>query len=146
MNSILIFVRGRKVLVVILALFSALTADSLRPPSEQITARIYVAAVQAYQRVGRPLVSHWVHCRYQPTCSVYSIQAVRTHGIAKGLLLTGGRLIRCFPNVPYGTFDPVPPAASELMPTVLEPTAAALSVLSLVGFSIVLATLRSRVN
>jgi hypothetical protein len=50
---------------------------------------------------------------------VYSIQAVRTYGIAKGLLLTGGRLIRCFPNVPYGTLDPVPPAASELMPKIV---------------------------
>lgn len=116
MSGVIRFVRGRKVLVVALALFSALAVDSLRPPSKQITVRVYVAVVRAYQRVGRPAVSHWVHCRYQPTCCEYSIQAVRIHGIAKGLLLTGRRLISCFPNVPYGTLDPVPPATTEQMP------------------------------
>ena len=143
--SVLKFSRSRKVLVLMLALFSALIADSLRPASEQITAQIYVAAVQAYQLIGRPFASHWVHCRYQPTCSVYSIQAVRTHGIAKGLYLTGCRLVSCFPNVPYGTLDPVPPAVSGLIPNAaLEAKSAAFSVLSLIGFSIVLVALRSR--
>jgi len=113
MSGVIRFIHGRKVLVVALALFSALTVDSLRPPSKQITGRVYIAAVRTYQRVGQPAVSHWVHCRYQPTCSEYSIQAVRIHGIARGLLLTGRRLISCFPNVPYGTLDPVPPATDE---------------------------------
>ena len=95
MSFLLTFVRRRKVLVVTLALFSALGVDSLRPPSKQVTARAYVAAVHAYQRVGRPVLSRWVHCQCQPTCSEYSLQAVRTHGIAKGVFLTGCRLIEC---------------------------------------------------
>lgn len=102
--------RHRKALFVMLALLGAVAADALRSPSRQITARAYIAAVQNYQRVGRPILSRWIHCRYQPTCSEYSVQAVRTHGIANGLFLTGRRLFSCFPNVALGTIDPVPPA------------------------------------
>ncbi len=46
-------------------------------------------------------------CRYQPTCSVYMMQAVERHGVWRGLRLGAMRLIRCHP-FHAGGFDPVP--------------------------------------
>ena len=46
-------------------------------------------------------------CRFYPTCSEYAEQAVMEHGVAKGLLLAGWRILRCNPLNPGG-YDPVP--------------------------------------
>jgi uncharacterized protein len=82
--------------------------DSLRRPDQQFTGRFYVGAVHAYQHYGRPLSRKFIACRYDPTCSEYSIQAVRKHGIRSGLVLTFKRLFSCTAAVPFGTLDPVP--------------------------------------
>ena len=49
------------------------------------------------------------HCRHDPTCSNYTIEALRVHGAIKGSALAAWRLLRCHP---WGTqgYDPVPPA------------------------------------
>ena len=47
-------------------------------------------------------------CRYVPTCSQYAIEAIQTHGAAKGLLLAAKRIARCHPWGGWG-YDPVPP-------------------------------------
>ena len=91
-------------LLAVLAVF-----DSARPAEKQITARGYIAAVRAYQKIGRPILADKVVCRYQPTCSDYSIEAVRMHGILSGVRLTIARIHSCNRSVPRGTFDPVPP-------------------------------------
>ena len=83
-------------------------ADSFRPPDRQITAWAYIGAVHGYQRWGRPISNKFVRCRYRPTCSVYSIEAVEKYGIREGLVLTTKRLISCRGSVPFGTSDPVP--------------------------------------
>ena len=82
--------------------------DSFRQPSRQVTGRAYLAAVHGYQYYGRPLLQPYIHCRYRPTCSEYSIQAVRKWGIRHGLVLTTKRLLSCTSAVPLGTPDPVP--------------------------------------
>ena len=66
-------------------------------------------AIAAYQRAfeGRPSP-----CRFFPTCSEYSREAIETHGSARGLWLTVRRLARCRPFGPSG-FDPVPPARAH---------------------------------
>lgn len=48
-------------------------------------------------------------CRMTPTCSNYAADALRTHGTARGTLLTAARLLRCRPGGPTG-HQPVPPA------------------------------------
>jgi uncharacterized protein len=46
-------------------------------------------------------------CRYEPTCSHYAEQAVRRHGVVRGLGLAAWRLLRCNPWS-KGGYDPVP--------------------------------------
>ncbi|RYG14746.1 MAG: membrane protein insertion efficiency factor YidD [Burkholderiales bacterium] len=57
----------------------------------------------------RLLLSPWLGsaCRFEPTCSVYSIQALEQHGAAAGTYLTLARLVRCHPWCDGG-HDPVP--------------------------------------
>ena len=47
-------------------------------------------------------------CRFLPSCSDYSAEAVRRHGVVYGLWLTLRRLLRCHPLC-TGGHDPVPP-------------------------------------
>lgn len=46
-------------------------------------------------------------CRFTPTCSSYAIDAIREWGAVRGLVMTGGRIIRCNPFCRCG-HDPVP--------------------------------------
>lgn len=61
----------------------------------------------------RLLLSPWLGsgCRFEPTCSTYSLQALQQHGAALGSYLTLRRLARCQPWCDGG-HDPVPPATS----------------------------------
>lgn len=82
-------------------------ADTLRSPENQITASVYVGAVHVYQGYCRPLLEGVVACRYRPTCSDYSIEAVERFGIWRGLYMTAKRLASCTDDVPMGTVDEV---------------------------------------
>lgn len=93
-------------LLLILLLLAA--ADSFRRPDRQLTARLYVGAVHGYQHYGRSLLKGFIACRYAPTCSVYSIQAVEKYGIRWGLVLSVKRLLSCTRSVPFGTLAPLP--------------------------------------
>jgi hypothetical protein len=57
----------------------------------------------------RLLLSPWLGsaCRFEPTCSAYSLQALQRHGAAAGSYLTLKRLARCHPWC-QGGHDPVP--------------------------------------
>jgi putative membrane protein insertion efficiency factor len=64
-----------------------------------------IALVKGY----RVLLSPWLgsSCRFEPTCSAYSLQALQAHGAAAGSYLTLARLSRCHPWC-AGGLDPVP--------------------------------------
>ncbi len=83
-------------------------ADSFRPPDRQFSARVYIALVHGYQHLGHPVLAGFVQCRYRPTCSRYSIEAVQKYGLRKGFALTAARLWRCRSAVPLGSSDPLP--------------------------------------
>jgi len=51
--------------------------------------------VRAYRLFLSPWIGHG--CRYQPTCSVYALEALEKHGALKGGWLTIRRLSRCHP-------------------------------------------------
>lgn len=95
-------------LLLLFVFAGALLLDALRPPDQQVSARLYVHVVQAYQRDASPSVSRVVRCRFSPTCSEYSLKAVRKFGIIRGLRLTASRLWRCRSNVPFRASDPIP--------------------------------------
>ena len=95
---------------VAIGLAAVAISDWTKPASTQVSVQFYNrAVVTGYYRYARPITSRFVRCRFQPTCSVYSIIAMQTHGFPKGSWLTIKRLCRCLPWVPMGTYDPVPP-------------------------------------
>jgi putative membrane protein insertion efficiency factor len=63
----------------------------------------------------RLFLSPWLGsaCRFEPTCSVYSLQALQTHGASAGTYLTLARLGRCHPWCAGGS-DPVPAQTPRL--------------------------------
>jgi len=93
------------IMLSIVILFAVL--DSCRSPTNQVTGHLYVTGVHVYQAIGRPLLKGRIQCRYQPTCSEYSIAAVRKYGLRQGFLLTVKRINSCTTKVPLGTPDPV---------------------------------------
>ena len=67
--------------------------------------KILILFIRIYQKTVAPLLPEC--CRFQPTCSVYAIEALNKHGFCKGFILTVWRLARCQPFC-EGGLDPVP--------------------------------------
>jgi putative membrane protein insertion efficiency factor len=76
-----------------------------------------VLPVRIYQYCVSPLLP--AACRFYPSCSNYVLQAVLSHGIARGGWLGLRRLARCHPWSPGG-YDPVPPVSSPRLSGVQE--------------------------
>jgi putative membrane protein insertion efficiency factor len=87
-----------------LAALLLLAWDWSRPAAAQWSGRGLVAAIHLYQATLSPRLP--VQCRFQPTCSHYGEAAIRKYGTLKGVLLTIGRIGRCGPWTPAGTYDP----------------------------------------
>ena len=66
---------------------------------------IFIAIIKAYKLVISPLLGN--HCRFYPSCSSYSIEALQRYGVFVGLYLTLKRLLKCHP-FHEGGIDPVP--------------------------------------
>ena len=70
-----------------------------------------VLGVRVYQRAISPalaaLVGPYGRCRFEPSCSQYAVEAIRTHGAVKGSALAAWRICRCAPWGGCGD-DPVP--------------------------------------
>ena len=65
----------------------------------------FLALIKIYQIAISPLFPP--SCRFYPTCSAYSYQAISKYGPFKGSYLALKRILRCHPRNPGG-FDPVP--------------------------------------
>ena len=66
---------------------------------------ICIGFIRIYQATLSPLIG--MHCRFQPTCSRYAVEAIQVHGAIKGCWLAMKRLGRCHPLGGAG-YDPVP--------------------------------------
>ncbi len=75
-------------------------------------------ALMVLVRGYRLLLSPWLgsSCRFEPTCSAFSLEALDKHGASVGTYLTLHRLARCHPFC-TGGHDPVPERAPRLFPT-----------------------------
>lgn len=67
--------------------------------------------IRVYQKYISPLKIRG-SCRFYPTCSEYTYEAIRIHGPLKGLLLSVRRILRCNP-FNSGGYDPVPGKENE---------------------------------
>ena len=70
-----------------------------------LVASLLVFGIRAYRRWISPLLGS--HCRFHPSCSAYTEEAIVSHGLLRGVLLAVRRVLRCHPFHPGGV-DPVP--------------------------------------
>ncbi|MBL0714458.1 MAG: membrane protein insertion efficiency factor YidD [Desulfosarcina sp.] len=61
--------------------------------------------IRGYQFFLSPLIGPC--CRFHPSCSEYTLEAINRYGLVKGIYLGTRRLLKCHPLHPGG-FDPVP--------------------------------------
>ena len=69
-----------------------------------IFTQLLIKLIKIYKYIISPLIGP--SCRYLPSCSEYSIEALKTYGFIKGLLLSLKRIMSCHPWGNSG-FDPV---------------------------------------
>lgn len=83
-----------------------------------IPARVLMTVVCGY----RLMLSPWLGnaCRFEPTCSRYSLEALERHGALAGSYLTVHRLLRCHPLC-AGGHDPVPDNPPRLFSRLVRP-------------------------
>jgi uncharacterized protein len=73
-----------------------------------ILTRILIVLIKGYKLIISPYLSP--SCRYLPTCSEYSIEALKTYGLLKGTFISLKRILSCHPIKFLGGgegFDPV---------------------------------------
>jgi putative membrane protein insertion efficiency factor len=84
--------------------------------------KLAIAILSAPLRVYRAVISPMMPnvCRFTPSCSVYALEALHSHGPIKGVWLTIRRLSRCHPITWLGGssgFDPVPHSKRHMQRT-----------------------------
>jgi putative membrane protein insertion efficiency factor len=64
-----------------------------------------IGIIKAYKIFVSPLFGPT--CRFYPSCSSYALEAIRVHGLRRGILLSVKRILKCHP-LHLGGYDPVP--------------------------------------
>lgn len=72
---------------------------------KSLLSNILIGLIKFYQYAISPLLG--ANCRYSPTCSAYSVEAIKKHGPIRGAWLSLKRFISCNPWGGSG-YDPVP--------------------------------------
>ncbi|WP_217351394.1 membrane protein insertion efficiency factor YidD [Aquisalimonas sp. 2447] len=71
---------------------------------------VVTGLLRGYQLLVSPFLGNC--CRFYPSCSEYTIEAVAAHGVGQGLWLGIRRILKCHPWHPGGV-DPVPESKPE---------------------------------
>ena len=66
---------------------------------------ILLILIKGYQRLISPLLGN--NCRHIPSCSEYTLEAIKSHGTVRGIGLGAKRISKC-PPWSEAKFDPVP--------------------------------------
>jgi putative membrane protein insertion efficiency factor len=74
-----------------------------------IFAIIFILPIIAYKYLISAILPP--ACKFYPTCSTYAVEAIKRHGVVKGLYLSMIRIVKCSP-LSHGGFDPVPDSFS----------------------------------
>tara|TARA_R110001606_G_scaffold201513_1_gene349508 strand:+ start:1891 stop:2232 length:342 start_codon:yes stop_codon:yes gene_type:complete len=84
--------------------------SALRSGSRWVLMKVMIGCVRVYQYTLSPLLGP--RCRFWPSCSSYTIEAIQVHGPIKGGWMAVKRIVKCHPGNPGG-MDPVPGGRSE---------------------------------
>ena len=69
--------------------------------------KMLIRMIEWYQKhISTWLASKQINCKYYPTCSEYTKQAINKYGVLKGIFLGGKRILRCNP-FSKGGYDPL---------------------------------------
>jgi putative membrane protein insertion efficiency factor len=63
-----------------------------------------LSAIKGYRRFVSPMLPQ--SCRFTPSCSLYTLQAVEKYGLLRGSFIGARRILRCHP-FSEGGYDPV---------------------------------------
>ncbi len=80
---------------------------------------VFIALIKGYRLLLSPSLG--TACRFEPTCSLYALQALEQHGAARGAVFTLARVARCHPFC-AGGHDPVPAQATGLLSRLIQPS------------------------
>ncbi|MBD5388782.1 membrane protein insertion efficiency factor YidD [bacterium] len=70
-------------------------------------ARLAMGLIRVYQTALSPLIGGRAACRFTPSCSEYTAQAIARYGVIRGVAMGVRRIMRCRPGGGCG-YDPVP--------------------------------------
>jgi uncharacterized protein len=76
-----------------------------------ILKKIFILPIRFYQAAISPMLGP--KCRFQPSCSHYTVEAIMEWGILKGTWMGMKRISKCHPWGPHG-YDPVPKKKKSL--------------------------------
>ena len=77
-----------------------------------ILTQILIGLIKGYKLIISPYLGP--SCRYLPTCSEYSIEALKTYGLLKGTLMSLKRILSCHPIKFLGGGDGFDPVKKEM--------------------------------
>lgn len=70
--------------------------------------KIIIFFINTYKKIFSPILSYMgINCKFYPTCSEYTKQAILKYGWIKGSLLGLKRILKCNPFNNKGGYDPL---------------------------------------
>ena len=78
----------------------------------KIITYLLIGIIKLYKLFISPLFPN--SCKFEPTCSSYCIDALKTYGLIKGIASGMGRIMRCNPWFNTGGYDPAVKQEKEI--------------------------------
>ncbi|MBM4139879.1 MAG: membrane protein insertion efficiency factor YidD [Nitrospira sp.] len=92
-----LIVINRTLIITLSLIFFLLCVDLSRKPEHQFSANFLIFSIEQYRTYVSPRLSGIVVCKFKPSCSSYTITALREYGSLKGSAMSINRLLKCSP-------------------------------------------------